>query len=137
LAREILGVTDLASAKTYPLDDAAQAGVAALNQKYFKNWDWIYGQSPAFELKHRRHFTAGTVEFRLNIAAGRIADLTVYGDFFGSQPVQPVLDHLKGVKYTRAAVTTALADLDLTQYFGQIEREALIDLIVEQGDAQK
>jgi len=137
LAREILGVSDLAEAKTYSLDAAAKAGVDDLNQRYFKNWDWIYGQSPAFELQHRRHFTAGTVDFRLNIANGRIADLTVYGDFFGSQPVQVVLDQLKGVKYTRTAVTAALADLDLQQYFGQIDRDQLIELIVEQGETGK
>ena len=137
LAREILGVSDLADAKTYPLDDTIRAGVADLNQRYFKNWDWIYGQSPAFEIQHRRHFTAGTVDFRLNIANGRIADLTVYGDFFGSQPVQTVLDRLKGVKYTRAAVTAALADLDLQLYFGQIDRNELISLLVEQGETTK
>ncbi|BDZ31666.1 lipoate--protein ligase [Lactiplantibacillus sp. WILCCON 0030] len=137
LAREILGVSDLIAAKRYPLDDAARAGVAALNAKYFKNWDWIYGESPAFEIQHRRHFTAGTVDFRLHIASGRIADLTVYGDFFGAQPVQTVLTALKGVKYTRAAVTAALADLDLSQYFGQIDHEALIELIVAQGETQK
>lgn len=48
LAREILGVADLSQAKTYQLDETALAGVAALNQQYFTNWDWIYGQSPAF-----------------------------------------------------------------------------------------
>ena len=61
----------------------------------------------------------------------------MYGDFFGSQPVQVVLDQLKGVKYTRTAVTAALADLDLQQYFGQIDRDQLIELIVEQGETGK
>lgn len=130
LAREILGVTDLKQAKTYQLDDEARAGIAELNQQYFKNWDWIYGQSPAFTIKQRRHFDAGTVEFQLNVDAGRIKTVTIYGDFFGAQPVDPVIDHLIGVKYERQAIATALASLDLTQYFGNIDRDQLIDLLV-------
>jgi lipoate-protein ligase A len=130
LAREILGVTDLKQAKTYQLDDEARAGIAELNQQYFKNWDWIYGQSPAFTIKQRRHFDAGTVEFQLNVDAGRIKTVTIYGDFFGAQPVDPVIDHLIGVKYERQAIATALAPLDLSQYFGNIDRDQLIDLLV-------
>ena len=130
LAKEILGVSDLSQAKTYVLDDAAMAGVAALNQQYFKNWDWIYGQSPAFTVKQRQHFEAGTVEFQLNVVAGRIEALTIYGDFFGAEPVDPVIERLTGVKYNRQAITAALAPLDLTRYFGKIAPAELIDLLI-------
>lgn len=135
LAREILGVHDLARASSYPLDAAIQNGVAQLNQTYFKNWDWIYGAAPAYTVTHRRHFSAGTVEFQLNIEHERIADVTIYGDFFGAQPVQAVIDHLKGVKYTTAAVTEALAPLDLTTYFGAITRQDLIQLLMAPDEA--
>mgnify|MGYP000083683936 FL=1 len=130
LAREILGVADLSQAKTYQLDETALAGVAALNQQYFTNWDWIYGQSPAFTVKQRRHFDAGTVEFQLNVVAGRIEAVTIYGDFFGAEPIAPVVARLTGVKYERQAIMTALAPLDLTHYFGRIAPADLIDLIV-------
>ncbi|MGY5269378.1 lipoate--protein ligase [Lactiplantibacillus plantarum] len=130
LAREILGVADLSQAKTYQLDETALAGVAALNQQYFTNWDWIYGQSPAFTVKQRRHFDAGTVEFQLNVVAGRIEAVTIYGDFFGAEPIAPVVARLIGVKYERQAIMTALAPLDLTHYFGRIAPADLIDLIV-------
>ena len=130
LAREILGVADLSQAKSYPLDDVALAGVAELNQRYFKNWNWIYGQSPAFTVKQRRHFDAGTVEFQLNVDAGRIKTVTIYGDFFGAKPITPVIERLTGVKYERQAITSALAPLDLTAYFGHINSTELIDLIV-------
>jgi len=130
LAREILGVADLSQAKSYPLDDVALAGVAELNQRYFKNWNWIYGQSPAFTVKQRRHFDAGTVEFQLNVDAGRIKTVAIYGDFFGAKPITPVIERLTGVKYERQAITAALAPLDLTAYFGHITSAELIDLIV-------
>ncbi|MFB9770398.1 lipoate--protein ligase [Lactiplantibacillus modestisalitolerans] len=132
LAREILGVSDLSQAKHYELDAVAQAGVERLNQKYFRNHDWIYGAEPDFTVKHRQHFDGGTVEFRLAIQAGKIAATTIYGDFFGAQPVQTVIDHLQGVTYDPAAVATALGDLDLTNYFGKIEPSAIVHLITDQ-----
>ena len=64
------------------------------------------------------------------MVAGRIETVTIYGDFFGAEPIEPVIAQLTGVKYERKAITTALASLDLTRYFGRIAPADLIDLIV-------
>ncbi|MBJ7525588.1 lipoate--protein ligase, partial [Lactobacillus sp. CRM56-2] len=88
LARELLGVADLSLAMTFQFDDTALAVVAALIHLYFSNWVWIFGQSPAFRVMQRRLFDAG-VEFQLNVVAGRIEAVTIYGDFFGAEPIAP------------------------------------------------
>lgn len=132
LAKEILNVTDLQDAHQYQLTVADQQGVADLSAKYFKNWDWIYGNDPAYSLKRRQHFTAGTVEFDLNVDQGKIKAIQIHGDFFGQRPITDVTAKLTGVTYTSAAVQAVFDELDVPSYFGKIPAQDLVDLLTRQ-----
>lgn len=132
LARKILQVTDLSSAKEYFLDDTAKRAITAINQKIFSNWDWVYGNSPAATIQHRQHFMQGTIDFRLQIKQGLISYLKTYGDFLGQADVGQFATKLIGIRYDRQAIVQALADVDLVPYFGKIDRQAIIDLLVRQ-----
>ncbi|WP_283574783.1 lipoate--protein ligase [Limosilactobacillus ingluviei] len=132
LAKEILGVTDLADATEYVLDEATKQAVADLNAKVFSNWDWVYGKSPAAAIQHRQHFAQGTIDFRLQVTGGKITALKTYGDFFGQQDVAEFEQRLQGVRYDYESVTAALADVDLSAYFGKIPATAVVDLLLRQ-----
>ncbi|MDN7146221.1 lipoate--protein ligase [Liquorilactobacillus mali] len=132
LAQKILRVSDLKQANEYILDDAAKQAVEAINQKTFSNWDWIYGNSPQAAIQHRQHFPQGTIDFRLKIEHGHISYLQVYGDFLGQADVKQFAEKLIGVRYERNAITQTLSNVDLQPYFGKIERQAIIDLLVRQ-----
>ncbi|HIW71521.1 MAG TPA: lipoate--protein ligase [Candidatus Levilactobacillus faecigallinarum] len=135
LAREILGLDDLAQAKRYPLTATDRAGIQQLADQYFNNWDWIYGKDPAYQLTRRQHFAAGTVAFDLNVAQGKIQAIQIHGDFFGQRPIQEVTDRLTGVTYTPAAIQAVFDQLDVASYFGKIPGPALVDLLAKQPEA--
>lgn len=135
LAREILGLDDLAQAKRYPLTTQDRQGIARLADQYFNNWEWIYGNDPDYDLTRRQHFAAGTVEFDLTIAHGTIQAIQIHGDFFGQRPISEVTTRLKGTPYTRAAIQTVFDQLDVPSYFGKIAATDLIDLLVKQPQA--
>lgn len=132
LAKEILAVTDLKDAKTYQLTAADQAGIKQQADQYFNNWDWIYGNDPAYSLTRRQHFTAGTVEFDLDVAGGKIQAIQIHGDFFGQLPIDEVTAKLTGVTYTPAAVAAVFETLDVPSYFGKITKNELVDLLTKQ-----
>lgn len=132
LAREILGVTDLAQAHQYVLTDEDQAGVKALADQYFNNWDWIYGHDPAYSLTRRKYFPAGTVEFDLDVDQGKIKAIQIHGDFFGQLPIEDVTAKLTGVTYTPEAIQAVFDDLNVSSYFGKIPAADLVDLLAKQ-----
>lgn len=130
LAKAILHVDNLSQAKLYELTPADQAAVKELTQRVYQNWDWVYGKSPTATIQHRRHFPAGTVDFRLTIDHGRITDLQVYGDFLGQQAPQAFIDRLINVRYEASAIKQALQGFDFAGTFGQIPAPAIINLLL-------
>jgi len=135
LAKEILGVADLSQAHQYNLTATDKAGVKALADQYFNNWDWIYGNDPAYSLTRRQHFPAGTVEFDLDVDQGKIQAVQIHGDFFGQLPIEDVTQRLLGIPYTPAAIQAVFDQLDVASYFGKIPAADLVALLAKQPHA--
>ena len=114
----------------YQITAADQAQIDQLRQQYYDNWDWVYGKSPKFTVKNRKHFDMGTIDARLQIEHGKIQGIKFYGDFFGSQDVQQLEQQLVGVVYNYDALQQALQPIDLDQYFHGIDATAILNLIV-------
>ncbi|MBO7746439.1 lipoate--protein ligase [Paenibacillus sp. MWE-103] len=113
----------------YKLTEADLAGVRKLADERYRSWDWNYGRSPKFNVRQTKRLSAGTYDVRLFVEGGVIAEASVYGDFFGTGEVSDVTDKLAGVKYEAAAVAEALKDVDLTVYFGPVDRREWLSLL--------
>lgn len=116
----------------YQLTDADNAAIDKIEQKLYKNWDWVYGKSPAFTIQKRKHFTSGTIDARFLIKQGMVANLKIYGDFFGTGDVHDIEKLLTGAKYDPATLQNLLQDVDLNKYFMGIPRDDVVNLITEQ-----
>ncbi|REE67675.1 lipoate-protein ligase A [Paenibacillus taihuensis] len=127
LLESIFGGKDI---PTYPLTEADLAAVDQLAEERYRSWDWNYGRSPAFNVRQVKRLTAGTFDVRLDVKDGVIAEASVFGDFFGTGEVSDVTSRLAGVRYNAADVAAALADVDLTVYFGPVDREEWLKLLV-------
>ncbi|EOT28040.1 lipoate--protein ligase [Enterococcus saccharolyticus] len=126
---KIFGVDSVDDIKTYTLTDDDWKKVKAISEKYYANWDWNYGKSPAFDIERRKRFPIGSIEVRLNVAEGNITDAKIYGDFFGLGEVKDVEDALVGTKYEKNALKEAVDAIDVKKYFGNIETADLFELI--------
>ncbi|MFC4808706.1 lipoate--protein ligase [Paenibacillus sp. GCM10023250] len=113
----------------YKLTEADLAGVRKLADERYRSWDWNYGRSPQFNVRQTKRLSAGTYDVRLFVEGGVIAEASVYGDFFGTGEVSDVTDKLAGVKYEAAAIAEALKDVDLTVYFGPVDRQEWLSLL--------
>lgn len=129
LLLEIFGVERREQVKELKLTDEDWNKVRAIQADRFGNWDWNYGQSPAFAIQMSQKFPFGFVDFRFNVEQGVIKEVKVYGDFFGLGDISDVEDALVGVRFEREAVKQVFENLDFNKYFGRVTSEEILALI--------
>lgn len=113
----------------YVLTEEDWNKIHEISKERYQSWDWNYGKSPKFNLQNSHRFPVGSIDIRLEVNKGRIESCKIYGDFFGVGEVAEIEELLNGVRYEREAIADALADLDVTYYFGKITKDELINLI--------
>lgn len=128
-AKLLEALYDGKEAETYELNEADWEGVRQVAERRYRNWDWNYGRSPAFNMRQVKRLPAGTFDARLNVVDGKIAEAAIYGDFFGLGEVSDVTSKLIGVRYDPEAVKKALAGADIAYTFGPVTMEELTGLL--------
>ena len=129
LLLEIFGVESRDQVKEFKLTEADWAKVREIQAERFGNWEWNYGQSPAFAIQMSQKFPFGFVDFRFNVEQGVIKEVKVYGDFFGLGDISDVENALIGVRFEREAVKQVFENLDFNKYFGRVTAEEILTLI--------
>ncbi|MCH8566712.1 MAG: lipoate--protein ligase [Balneolales bacterium] len=115
--------------ETYKLTPADWEKVYALRDEKYGNWNWNYGRSPKFNIKREKRFAAGEVDIRLQVEKGIIQEATIFGDFFGKEPVSDIEDKLRGIRYEKSDIYEALSGIDLYLYFGEVKQNDFMNLI--------
>lgn len=133
LIMRLLKVSGMTAAQKfeYQLTPADQEQIELLQQKYYNNWAWVYGQSPEYTVQKRKHFTNGTIDARLLVKQGKIKQIKFYGDFFGTANVADLEKQLQDLTYQAAPLDQKLSQIDLDQYFKGIPRKEIIKLLVD------
>lgn len=126
---KIFGVDSIDEVKTYELTEDDWQKINQISDEYYRNWDWNYGKSPSFNLERRHRFPIGSIEVRMDVEEGAIKEIKVYGDFFGLGEISDVEKKLTGIKYEKQAIRDAVSEIDVKKYFGNIEKEELVDLL--------
>ncbi len=115
--------------ETYHLTEEEWKGVHDLREEKYGNWNWNFGRSPKFNIQRDRRFPVGEIDLRLFVEGGHIKEISIFGDFFGKEPVAELQDKLTGVRYDKRDLSEALADVDVKMYFGDITKEDFLDLL--------
>ncbi|KIL39526.1 lipoate--protein ligase [Gordoniibacillus kamchatkensis] len=106
-------------------------GIRLLSEQRYRSWDWNYGKSPKANIRHNKRFEgAGTIDARLSVEGGRIAEIRLFGDFFGTADVKELERKLEGAAYERGALEEALQGIDVAAYFGRVDKSAFLDLLL-------
>jgi lipoate---protein ligase len=113
----------------YVLTEEDWANIHKLSRERYQNWEWNYGKSPKFNLRHSHRFPAGQIDVRLEVQKGIIENCKIYGDFFGAGDVAEIEEKLIGKRYEKSEIEKALQDVDIKHYFGNIEKKEFINLI--------
>lgn len=134
LIKRIYHVDDLSQAQIneYQLTAKDQQAIHQIETERYRDWNWVFGQSPAFTVKKRKHFDAGTIDARFEVQDGKIQMAKIYGDFFGVEDVYQLEKALIGKPYDVDSITKVLQSFDLNKFFNGIPANDVIELIAHQ-----
>lgn len=113
----------------YELTEQDWVGIHEISKERYGNWDWNYGKSPKFNMKHSNRFPVGGIDVRLQVENGIVKDASIFGDFFGVGDVSEIEEAVIGVKYERASLDEAIHQFDIPKYLGGITKEEFLKLI--------
>ncbi len=113
----------------YELTEEDWEGIHEISKERYGNWDWNYGKSPKFNMKHSNRFPVGGIDVRLQVENGIVKDANIFGDFFGVGDVSEIESAITGVKYERASLDEAIDQYDIPKYLGGITKEEFLKLI--------
>lgn len=115
--------------ETYRLSKEEWNEVHKLKDEKYGTWDWNYGNSPKFNIQRTRRFPVGEIDLRIFVEKGRITEFKIYGDFFGSQPVETLENLILGARYDRDEIKKLLEPVAIEEYFGALSKEEYLELV--------
>lgn len=120
--------------KEYRLTPEEWKEVHQLKNEKYDTWEWNYGRSPKFNIQRSKRFSIGEIDLRIFVEKGHISDFKIFGDFFGSEPVESLENLMKGVRYEKEDITKALKNIELKEYFNEVAMKEFINLIYGEDD---
>lgn len=112
------------------LSDTDMNEINLLMENKYMTWEWNYGFSPEFNVKHAKRFESGKVEVLLNVKQGIIQSIKFYGDFFGNGNLEEIEALLVGKRYLEEEIHDALVQLNVSDYFKGITLDELVGCIL-------
>ena len=106
--------------------------VRRLADEKYRSWDWTYGRSPDSQYHSRRRFPGGTLEVYMNLHTGRIEDVSFFGDFMATAPLDGLTEALRGVRLDAESLAEVLDRFDLPSLFGGIRKEEVLSLLLNE-----
>jgi lipoate-protein ligase A len=97
------------------LDQAYLASIPQLSEHYerIKDWNWRFGEAPAFTQQMSEWFTWGTVEVHLNTEKGQIKDIKIFSDSLHPEMIEMLMASLKGIPYNKLSFHQAIENVSL------------------------
>lgn len=126
LKEEIIKNNPGAQRYTLTEDDVAQ--IEKLVAEKYETWDWNFGFSPNYNYRKAIKVPAGFIEVHLDVVKGNIDKAKIFGDFFAAKPIEELEEKLLGQKHEDAEIKKILVSEDLTEYFGKVTLEEIIQL---------
>ena len=96
----------------------------------YNSWEWNYGQSPQYDLRHQARYPWGQFDIRLELRKGRIAVCKIYGDFFTVKEIETLEKALQGILYNQKEILKLLESLDLSAYIPEMDAQQWLKLIM-------
>lgn len=114
------------AAKPYELTDEDKEKIQKLANDKYSTWEWNFGYQAKYDFEKGIRTKGGNIEFHLNVKAGIMKDVKIYGDFFNTLPIKEIEDALTDVKHEEVAIREVLKNYDLSDYFNNVSEDEFI-----------
>ena len=79
--------------------------------KKYSSWQWIYGETPIFNIKYEKRLSFGSIDINLNVSKGTINEVKVYSDALKTSLPYAIEKALKGINFEKASVLIPLKNI--------------------------
>lgn len=110
----------------YEFSEEDIAAITKLADEKYSTWEWNFGYSPKYNLQKFIKTEGGKIEFDLDVDAGIIRNIKIFGDFFNTRDTEEIEDLLRGCRHDKDAVTHRLRDIPIGEYFTRVSAEEFI-----------
>ncbi|MHB8133090.1 MAG: lipoate--protein ligase [Anaerolineaceae bacterium] len=115
----------------YVLTDQDWVSINKISEERYQKWEWNFGRSPVFNIQKTERFPIGEIDARIEVEGGIIKHIRFFGDYLGLSDVGEIENKLVGCQFKKESMETALKDVDLHQFFGDLDKKELIRFIYE------
>lgn len=115
----------------YQLTEVDEQAIDQLVEEIYDNDAWVYGEEPKFTIKREEKFKGGLIEANIAVEKGRIASITIYGDYFSQKDTEEIEQLLVGSEYERAVIERLLAEVNIGEYFNNVSKNEFVRLLVD------
>jgi lipoate-protein ligase A len=129
ILERIFGTRDRARVPSLAIDESDWRAAHELLERRYGNWNWNYGEDPPSNVQRVQRFPAGEIDARLDVHGGRITAARFFGDYMGRAEVGELEALLRGLVYDRASLAAVLGNVDVREYFGEIETSDVLALL--------
>lgn len=107
----------------YHLTEEDLKKIEEIKEKRFGNKEWNWGKSPKGTFKNGTKFPYGWVELNFNVNHGKLEEVKILGDYFGTEDTKDLEAALEGIDYNKEEIHKVLEKFDLKPYFGKLCQE--------------
>lgn len=115
----------------YVLTDSDWESINKISRERYQSWDWNFGKSPLFNIQKTERFPIGEIDARIEVEAGMIRQIRFFGDYLGLSDVGEIEKRLIGQTFKKESIAAALQDVDLRQFFGDLDKQDLVRFIYQ------
>ena len=126
LKKQLLGDADV---RPEALTEPELESIRTTAEQKYRSWEWTYGRSRQFGTVRGRRFPDGLLEISCEVDHGRICAISFAGDFLSVSDCGRVAETLRGCRFQRESVREILRGFRLSDYFGKIREEDILDLL--------
>ena len=73
-----------------------------------KDWNWRFGEAPAFDHQMSEYFTWGLAEVFLNVTKGIVTEIKIYSDSLHPEMIEMLMTSLRGISYNKESFHGAI-----------------------------
>lgn len=109
------------------LSDADRQAIEQLAESKYRQWDWNFGASPAYDFQRSTRTPGGTIDIRMDVDEGIIRGIRIYGDFFGIDDIGDIEARLAGCRHQPDFIKERLSGIEMERYIKDVSVDQLIE----------
>ena len=103
--------------------------IEALAEERYRSWYWNFGYSPNYAFERSTKTPGGVLDVHMDVRDGIIADIRLFGDYFGVRDVTELEDMLCGCRHERGALERRLALVHIDAFIQGIGDRMFLDCL--------